>query len=162
MELLTRESVLEKFSNVNELNSSEQFLLSKAKEASKNAYAPYSKFNVGCALLLANNEIVVGNNQENIAYPSGLCAERVAIFHAGANYPDIPIKAMAVTAFANNYEVNDPVMPCGACLQSISEFELRFKEPIKIILQGSSGPVYVAHGTKNFLPFQFYISELGE
>lgn len=162
MELLTRESILEKFSNVNELSESDQLLLSKAKEASKKAYAPYSKFNVGCALLLANNEIILGNNQENIAYPSGLCAERVAIFHAGSNYPDESIKAMAVTAFANAYEVTEPVMPCGACLQSISEFELRFKEPIKIILQGSSGSIYVANGTKNFLPFQFYIQELGK
>ncbi|MES2727377.1 MAG: cytidine deaminase [Bacteroidota bacterium] len=161
MELLTRESILEKFNTVNELSESEQFLLSKAKEASKNAYAPYSKFNVGCALLLANNEIILGNNQENIAYPSGLCAERVAIFHAGSNYPDVAIKAMAVTAFATSYEVTEPVMPCGACLQSISEFELRFKEPIKIILQGNTGSIYVANGTKNFLPFQFYIQELG-
>ncbi|MES2656927.1 MAG: cytidine deaminase [Bacteroidota bacterium] len=161
MELLTRESILEKFNTVNELSESDQLLLSKAKEASKNAYAPYSKFNVGCALLLANNEIILGNNQENIAYPSGLCAERVAIFHAGSNYPDIAIKAMAVTAFATGYEVTEPVMPCGACLQSISEFELRFKEPIKIILQGNTGSIYVANGTKNFLPFQFYIQELG-
>lgn len=161
MEVLKRESVIHQFNQIDELNITAQNLLLKAKDAAKNAYAPYSKFNVGCALLLENNEIILGNNQENIAYPSGLCAERTAIFYAGANYPTVPIKMMAVTAFANGYEVNQPVMPCGACLQSISEFELRFSKPIEIILQGNSGPIYLAEGIKTFLPFQFFIKELG-
>lgn len=161
MELLKRESIIHEYGTIEELNKDAHQLLLKAKQAAKNAYAPYSKFNVGCALLLENNEIILGNNQENIAYPSGLCAERTAIFYAGANYPTIPIKMMAVTAFAKSYEVNQPVMPCGACLQSISEFELRFSNPIEIILQGNSGPIYVAKGTKTFLPFQFFIKELG-
>lgn len=161
MEVLKRESVIHQFNQIDELNITAQNLLLKAKDAAKNAYAPYSKFNVGCALLLENNEIILGNNQENIAYPSGLCAERTAIFYAGANYPTVPIKMMAVTAFADGYEVNQPVMPCGACLQSISEFELRFSKPIEIILQGNSGPIYIAEGIKTFLPFQFFIKELG-
>ncbi len=161
MEIVKRESIIQKFDSMEELNILSKNLLLRAKEAAKNAYAPYSKFNVGCALLLENGEIILGNNQENIAYPSGLCAERTAVFYAGANFPTIPIKILAVTAFAKSYEVNQPVMPCGACLQSISEFELRFSKPIQIILQGNSGPIYIAEGTKTFLPFQFFIKELG-
>jgi cytidine deaminase len=161
MEIVKRESIIQQFDSIEELNTVSKNLLLSAKEAAKNAYAPYSKFNVGCALLLENGEIILGNNQENIAYPSGLCAERTAVFYAGANFPTIPIKMLAVTAFAKNYEVNQPVMPCGACLQSISEIELRFTKPIQIILQGNSGPIYIAEGTKTFLPFQFFIKELG-
>ena len=161
MEIVKRESIIQQFDNMEELNNASKNLLLSAKEAAKNAYAPYSKFNVGSALLLENGEIILGNNQENIAYPSGLCAERTAVFYAGANFPNIPIKMLAVTAFAKSYEVNQPVMPCGACLQSMSEFELRFSKPIQIILQGNSGPIYVAEGTKTFLPFQFFIKELG-
>jgi cytidine deaminase len=161
MEIVKRESIIQQFDSMEELNVVSKNLLLNAKEAAKNAYAPYSKFNVGCALLLENGEIILGNNQENIAYPSGLCAERTAVFYAGANFPNIPIKMLAVTAFAKSYEVNQPVMPCGACLQSMSEFELRFSKPIQIILQGNSGPIYVAEGTKTFLPFQFFIKELG-
>ena len=161
MEIVKRESIIQQYNSIEELNTVSKKLLLSAKEAAKNAYAPYSKFNVGCALLLENGEIILGNNQENIAYPSGLCAERTAVFYAGANFPNIPIKMLAVTAFAKSYEVNQPVMPCGACLQSISEFELRFSKPIQIILQGNSGPIYIAEGTKTFLPFQFFIKELG-
>ncbi len=161
MEFLKRESIIQQYGSIDELTIEAKNLLLKAKEAATNAYAPYSKFNVGSALLLENGEIILGNNQENIAYPSGLCAERTAIFYAGANFPTIPIKMMAVTAFSNSYEVNQPVMPCGACLQSISELELRFSKPIEIILQGNSGPIYIAQGTKTFLPFQFFIKELG-
>ncbi len=161
MEIIKKEAIIHKYNSETELTEEDQNLLLKANEAAKNAYAPYSKFNVGCALLLENGEIVLGNNQENIAYPSGLCAERTAIFYAGANFPKTPIMAMAITAFSNNYEVNQPVMPCGACLQSISEFELRFTNPIKIILQGNIGPIYIANGINTFLPFQFFIKELG-
>lgn len=161
MEIVKRESIIQQFNSMEDLNTVSKNLLLRAKEAAKNAYAPYSKFNVGCALLLENGEIILGNNQENIAYPSGLCAERTAVFYAGANFPTIPIKMLAVTAFAKSYEVNQPVMPCGACLQSMSEFELRFSKPIQIILQGNCGPIYVAEGTKTFLPFQFFIKELG-
>jgi cytidine deaminase len=161
METVKLESIIQQFDSIEELNTVSKKLLLSAKEAAKKAYAPYSKFNVGCALLLENGEIILGNNQENIAYPSGLCAERTAVFYAGANFPTIPIKMLAVTAFAKSYEVNQPVMPCGACLQSISEIELRFSKPIQIILQGNSGAIYIAEGTKTFLPFQFFIKELG-
>ncbi len=162
METIKKESVVKKYDNENELSTQEKDLLKQAHAAVQTAYAPYSKFKVGCALLLQNGEIIKGSNQENIAYPSGLCAERVAIFYAGAAFPNVPIKMMAITAKANNYSINEPVMPCGACLQSISEFELKFQSTITIILQGETGSIMVAEGTKTFLPFQFYIKELAE
>ena len=151
----------ELYEDWHELQESDVSLIEQAYAFCEQAYAPYSQFKVGAVLLLEDGSVVKGNNQENMAYPSGLCAERVALFYAGANFPTIPIKILAVTAFAKSYEVNQPVMPCGACLQSISEFELRFSKPIQIILQGNSGPIYIAEGTKTFLPFQFFIKELG-
>ena len=160
MEIIKKEAIVKKYNNENELSAMEKELLQAAHDATQTAYAPYSKFKVGCAILLENGVVIKGSNQENIAYPSGLCAERVAIFHAGATYPNVPIKMMAVTAKAIDYKVNEPVMPCGACLQSISEFELKFQTPICIILQGETGDIYVAEGTKTFMPFQFYIKEL--
>lgn len=160
METIRKESQIRVYKSQAELNNEQQELLQQAREAAQKAYAPYSRFCVGCALLLQNGEILTGNNQENIAYPSGLCAERVAIFHAGARYPDVPVRMMAITAFSEGYEVNHPVMSCGACLQSISEYEMKFSQPIQFILQGASGDIYVAEGTSTFLPFQFRLDEL--
>lgn len=160
MELLKKESVVQRYNNINELPEADQQLLLEAKVAVGNAYAPYSKFNVGAALRLTNGIVVKGSNQENIAYPSGLCAERVAIFYAGATYPDIPVESMAITVKANNYVVNEPIMSCGACLQSMSEYELKFHKPMRIILQGETGDVYIAEGLRNFMPFMFWVDEL--
>ncbi|MBC7383691.1 MAG: cytidine deaminase [Bacteroidia bacterium] len=161
MDQIKKESVLLRFSNIEELTQSDRKLLLLAREAVDSSYAPYSKFYVGCALLLANGVVIKGSNQENIAYPSGLCAERVAIFYAGSTYPDVAVIAMAITAKANLYEVKSPVMSCGACLQSISEYEVKFKQPIRTILQGETGEIYVSEkGTAAFLPFQFFIEEL--
>ncbi|MFN4082611.1 MAG: cytidine deaminase [Bacteroidia bacterium] len=160
MELIKKESVIICYKNIDELPVEYKELLLAAKNATKTSYAPYSKFNVGCALRLKNNVIISGSNQENIAYPSGLCAERVAIFYAGSQYPDIAITHMAITAEAKDFDINKPVMSCGACLQSISEYEVRFKQPITMILQGQQGDIYVAEGTKTFMPFQFFVDEL--
>ncbi len=160
MKEIIKQSVIKCFSDASELNADDAALLQQAKEAVNTSYAPYSKFYVGCALLLKNGKIIKGSNQENIAYPSGLCAERVAIFHAGATYPDVPILAMAVTVKAENYKVNEPILSCGACLQSMSEYELKFKQPIHIILQGETGEVWIAEGLKTFMPFMFWIEEL--
>lgn len=160
MELLKKESVVQRYNSINELPEADQQLLLDAKVAVGNAYAPYSKFNVGCALRLTNGIIVKGSNQENIAYPSGLCAERVAIFYAGATYPDVPVESMAITVKANNYVVNEPIMSCGACLQSMSEYELKFHKPMRIILQGETGDIYIAEGLRNFMPFMFWVDEL--
>ncbi len=161
MELIKKESVLIRYSGINELPEADQTLLLMAREALKSSYAPYSKFHVGCALLLANGITIKGSNQENIAYPSGLCAERVAIFHAGSEYPHVTIIAMAITVEAEGYKVNTPAMSCGACLQSISEYETKQKQPIRTILQGEVGDIYVSEkGTLAFLPFQFVMDEL--
>lgn len=160
MEEIRRESILKKYSSYAELSGEDLSLLKEAKEAVHTSYAPYSKFHVGCALLLKNGKIVKGSNQENIAYPSGLCAERVAIFHAGATYPDVPVVAMAITVKALNFVVNEPVMSCGACLQSMSEYELKFNQPIRIILQGETGDVWIAEGLRTFMPFMFWLDEL--
>ena len=94
-------------------------LLRQAHEATDNSYVPYSKFHVGAAVRLANGDIVKGNNIENAAYPSGLCAERVALFSAQAQYPDVPVEALAITARSEITDVTDPVAPCGACRQSV-------------------------------------------
>lgn len=142
------------FDTVAELSENEQVLISKSKDAVKNAYAPYSKFNVGAAVLLENGEIITGTNQENAAYPSGLCAERVAIFYANSQYPDVPVKAIAVTAYTNDKFIEKPVPPCGSCRQVIIETETRFKTPIKIYLV-SDKKVTVIEDAKSLLPLHF-------
>ena len=130
-------------------------LMDQAIEIRKKAYAPYSKFRVGCAILLDNGKIVLGSNQENAAYPSGLCAERVAIFQAGAIYPEAKILKIAISATSDNKPVLSPIPPCGACRQSISEYEFKQDSPIEIYFMGESGEVYKSDSLKNLLPFMF-------
>ena len=143
------------FESIEELPQMEQNLMKKAIEIRKNAYAPYSQFRVGAAILLDNGEIVVGSNQENAAYPSGLCAERVAIFHAGAVYPEATILKIAITAASDNNSTAIPVPPCGACRQSIAEYEIRQNTPIKIYYMGETGEIHQSDSLKNLLPFMF-------
>ncbi|NBL63635.1 cytidine deaminase [Flavobacterium sp. NST-5] len=130
-------------------------LMNDAIEIRKKAYAPYSKFRVGAAILLDNGKIVLGSNQESAAYPSGLCAERVAIFQAGAIYPDSKILKIAISATSDEKPVTSPIPPCGACRQSISEYEFKQKEPIEIYFMGEEGEVYKSESLKNLLPFLF-------
>jgi cytidine deaminase len=160
MSEIRRESVLKRYTDINELNETDRLLLAEAKKAVETSYAPYSNFHVGCALQLNNGVVVKGSNQENIAYPSGLCAERVAIFSAGANYPNEAVKTMAITVKADKFKVTEPIMSCGACLQSMSEYEMRFMQPMRIILQGETGDIYIAEGLKNFMPFMFWTDDL--
>ena len=127
----------------------------EAAVARSNAYAPYSKFTVGCALLLENGTIIYGNNQENAAYPSGLCAERVAIFAAGANHPGVAILKMAITASPINDSFEKPVPPCGACRQSIAEYELRQSQPIELFFMGARGKVARSNSLGDLLPLVF-------
>ena len=143
------------FDSVDELNAEDKKLVEEARRSALDAYAPYSNFQVGAAVLLENGIIVKGNNQENASYPIGLCAERVAVFAAGANYPGIKIKAIAITALSKQFLIDKPVAPCGACRQAISEYEHRYKNSIRLIMVGESGKVLVADGIKNFLPFMF-------
>lgn len=130
-------------------------LMVKAKEVCMHAYAPYSKFRVGAAILLENGEIVTGSNQENASYPSGLCAERVAIYYAGAKYPGIGIKMLAITVSSQNQLVDRPVAPCGACRQAIAEYETKQSESIDIYFMGEVGSIIHTKSLKDLLPFGF-------
>lgn len=138
----------------NELSEIDKKLVEKAKNATDTSYAPYSKFNVGAALLLENGEIVTGSNQENVAYPSGLCAERTAVFYAGAAYPGVKFKKLAIAAYSDGDFVEEPVSPCGACRQSILEYEKLAGNPIEIILVGRE-KVYKIQGIRALLPLSF-------
>ncbi|WP_394760246.1 cytidine deaminase [Flavobacterium sp.] len=143
------------FESMQELPSDVNELMQKAIAVRKNAYAPYSKFHVGAAILLDNGEISVGSNQENAAYPSGLCAERVAIFHAGAIYPHAKIVKMAITAGSTTSVTSKPIPPCGACRQSIFEYEFRQDSSIEIYFMGETGEVYKSNSIQNLLPLTF-------
>jgi len=148
------------YDSVSELSNDDQNLMSFAVKARNRAYAPYSSFNVGASLLLENGEIIEGNNQENASYPSGLCAERVAVFYAGAKYPGVRIKAIAITAASLNHEVNEPAAPCGNCRQAISEYEFRQGESIKILLMGETGSIIKCNSLADLLPLGFNSSFL--
>lgn len=146
--------VVHEFDNIVELPESDQQLLSEARRITAMAYAPYSGFHVGAAILLDNGQIITGNNQENSAYPSGLCAERVVLFYANANYPDSKVKTLAVSAAKNGILVNESVKPCGACRQALAEAEVRFDFPMRIILDGQNS-IMVLHGVESLLPLSF-------
>ena len=129
--------------------------MQEAKNAINSAYAPYSHFQVGAAILLANGKVVIGNNQENAAYPSGMCAERVAVWSAASRYPDVVIKKIAIAVKSKNQEIDQPVAPCGACRQSLLEYEVKQKEPIEVFFMGEIGKVIKANSLKDLLPFSF-------
>ncbi len=146
-------------SQLDELSAEDRQLVEKALEATNNAYAEYSHFYVGAALRLANGHIVIGANQENAAFPSGLCAERTAIFAAQANYPDQPVTSLAIVARNDNGLLEEPVSPCGACRQVILGIEDRYKKPIRILLYGKRG-VYSVESIKDLLPLSFVDSSM--
>ncbi|AUC22235.1 MULTISPECIES: cytidine deaminase [Polaribacter] len=143
------------YNDISELSAEDTLLMQKAIEARKKAYAPYSKFHVGAALLLDNGEIVLGNNQESAAYPSGMCAERVAIWKAGSEYPDMKIIKLAITASSTITNVNKPIGPCGACRQTLSEYEINQKSPFQVLFMGEVGEVVVTESLLSLLPFSF-------
>jgi len=147
------------FCALEELPDIEKILVKKAKEASEKAYAPYSHFLVGAAVLLGNGEIVTGNNQENAAYPSGLCAERTAVFYANATYPDVPVLTMAVAAQNSNGFLTDPIAPCGSCRQVLLETENRFGKPIRVILFGTK-EIAIIDTASDLLPLSFGVESL--
>lgn len=129
-------------------------LIEEAKLSAKRAYAPYSGFHVGASVLLSNGTIVTGNNQENAAYPSGLCAERVAIFTANAQYPDISIDAIAIAACHDGEYTEMPCYPCGSCRQVLLEVENRYNKPFRIIMYGQS-KIYEVASINELLPLSF-------
>ena len=128
-------------SHLSELDIKDQELIANAKEAFVTAYAPYSGFLVGASILLENGEIINGSNQENVAYPSGLCAERVAMFYVGSKFPDIKIETIAVSVLSKSFEVTDVISPCGACRQVMAEYEEKQGQPIKVILHSPNDQV---------------------
>lgn len=145
----------EVYDSADELNAEDSRLLSRAKDALKKAYAPYSQYHVGAAVLLADGDIFTGNNQENMAFPSGLCAERVAIYAASANKPGVGIRSIAISAHSENFPVEEPVPPCGSCRQAIIEYEMYQKQGIRIILQGDTGKIFVIPSMESLLPLSF-------
>ncbi|MDR2585848.1 MAG: cytidine deaminase [Prevotellaceae bacterium] len=141
-------------SNLNELDFSDRDLLSSALQAASGAYAPYSHFQVGAAVRLSNGTVVTGNNQENAAYPSGLCAERTALFFAQSQYPNLAVVAIAITAISNGAQTSDPVYPCGACRQVMLEAQKRGGEPLRIVMGGSQ-KIYIVKRIEDLLPLAF-------
>tara|TARA_R100000935_G_C2698352_1_gene109278 strand:- start:37 stop:528 length:492 start_codon:yes stop_codon:yes gene_type:complete len=149
------EIALEVFESISELPKNIQELMNKAQHARENAYAPYSHFKVGAAIRLASGEITVGSNQENAAYPSGLCAERVAIFHTGATHPNQKIEVMAISAKSATQKLLEPIGPCGACRQAMAEYEQKQKEPIAVYFMGEAGKIVKVASVMDLLPLGF-------
>lgn len=137
-----------------ELDEEDRRLIDAAKEATRRSYAPYSHFAVGAAALLANGTIVTGSNQENAAYPSGTCAERTTLFYANSQYPDQPVKTLAIAARSASGFVRTPIPPCGACRQVLLETEQRYHRPMRILLY-SEQEIYCLEGVKSLLPLSF-------
>lgn len=152
----------ESYDDIDELSEPEKMLCGKAKEALATSHSPYSKFSVGTAILLADNQVVLGSNQENVAYPSGLCAERVALFTIGANHPNAVIKVMAITAQTPNFKIVNPVTSCGACLQVMIEVEKRQNAPIEVLFYCIDGKILKVKTIKSLLPFGFVEDRLGQ
>ncbi len=146
--------IFQEYTNSSELSVQDRELIEAARQAARNAYAPYSKFFVGAAVLLENGEVVLGNNQENADFTDGLCAERVALFYAHARYPGVPVKAIAVTASNGKGLLEEPAQPCGSCRQVMVETEFRFKHPIRIILDGKQH-IHILDGADSLLPLAF-------
>ncbi|HOW30350.1 MAG TPA: cytidine deaminase [Bacteroidales bacterium] len=148
------------YDQISELALADRELLLRAVDATKTAYAPYSAFNVGAAVRLSGGRIFTGSNQENSAYPSGICAERVAIFAASSQCPGDAIEAIAIAASTQNFELKNPVTPCGACRQVMAEYQNLSGKPIRIIMKGMSGKVWLVNGVENLLPLMFHAESL--
>ena len=160
MKNLTITSIIKVYT-FDELNKTDQDLMTSAMEATTRSYAPYSKFSVGAAALLANGIVVTGTNQENAAYPSGLCAERTTLFYANSQYPDQPVLTLAIAARTEKDFIDLPIPPCGACRQVILETEKRYKQPIRILLYGKK-EIYEVKSICDLLPLSFDASAMKE
>jgi cytidine deaminase len=149
------------FQDFKSLETADALLLEAARRATGDAYAPYSGFRVGAAVRLENGQIVTGSNQENASFPAGICAERVTLSAASANFPRIPITDLALTYINESGGSNHPISPCGICRQSLAEYEQRFDRSIRLILGGFSGEIYIIKRATDLLPFAFSSQELG-
>ena len=148
------------YESIDELNEQDAWLLSEAREVTQHAYAPYSHFQVGAIAKLANGEIVAGSNQENASFPVGICAERVLLASAASLFPKIPIETMAISYNNQNGDSSHPISPCGMCRQSLLEYESRVHQPIRIILGGLTGKVYIIDKASMLLPLSFTAADL--
>ena len=151
----------EVYDSAEELNPADAVLLNKAKEATRDAYAPYSRFRVGAAARLANGQVVTGTNQENASFPAGICAERVLMSAASSLYPGVAIDTLAISYHNERGSSDNPISPCGICRQSLQEFEQRTGKPIRLILGGQGGTVYLIPQSGLLLPLAFSADELG-
>ncbi|HET7361899.1 MAG TPA: cytidine deaminase [Salinimicrobium sp.] len=143
------------FNSLEELPGDVQNLMEEAISAREKSYSPYSKFKVGAAIFLDNNEIVTGSNQENASYPAGLCAERTALFYAGAKYPKAKMLKLALSGSAEDHLTDSPIPPCGSCRQAISEYEVKQKIPVEIYFMGATGKIIKAESLSDLLPLSF-------
>ncbi|MBC7914799.1 MAG: cytidine deaminase [Pyrinomonadaceae bacterium] len=150
------------FNSIEELQEKDKLLCEAAVNALNNSHSPYSNFKVGAAIRLQSGHVLYGSNQENVAYPSGLCAERVALFHAGANYPDDAVESIAITAQTNSFEILNPITPCGSCLQVLAEYEKKQKASITVLMYCINGQIWKGRGIETFLPFLFFEDKLAK
>lgn len=148
------------YDSISELPEDLQWLLNEAREVTSNAYAPYSKFQVGAIGRMANGEIVAGSNQENASFPVGLCAERVLLASISSLFPRIPIETIAISYKSEHQKSDHPISPCGICRQSLQEYEGRVNHPVQLVLGGMEGPVYVIDSASRLLPLAFTSEEL--
>ncbi|MBO7587189.1 MAG: cytidine deaminase [Bacteroidales bacterium] len=155
MKTISLESRILVYENRDEVPSDIQMLLAEAEQAATRAYARYSHFQVGAAILMNNGQVVTGSNQENAVYPCGLCAERNAAFAASARFPEVPFSRIAITAINPVETLKVPVSPCGSCRQVLFEYEQKFGQPIEVILSGQEGPIYHLRSVADLLPYTF-------
>jgi len=151
----------EVYAGIDELNAEDRQLLTDARNVTDKAYAPYSNFHVGAAAKLENGKIVTGTNQENASYPVGICAERVLLSAISSLYEGIPVETMAVSYQSKKMKSDHPISPCGMCRQALQEFEGRTGRPIRLILAGMEGEIYIINSASQLLPLAFSSEELG-
>lgn len=155
MKLINLNISFEQYNSIDELNEKDKMLCELSEQALATSYSPYSKFRVGTAIRLTSGETILGSNQENVAYPSGLCAERVALFSIGSSRPNAVIESMAITAQTDAFEILKPVTSCGGCLQVMAEFERKQNSPIEVIFYCLNGEILKVNSVKSLLPFAF-------
>lgn len=148
------------YESIEELPEEQRTLLSEARKVTEQAYAPYSHFQVGAVARLSNGETIIGSNQENASFPAGLCAERVLLASVSSQFPKQSIDAIAISYKSDHQKSDHPISPCGICRQSLQEFETRVSHPVRLILGGMTGPVYVIDSATKLLPLAFTSEEL--
>ncbi len=150
----------EVYDDLGQLSEKDAWLLTEARSVTEQAYAPYSGFHVGAVAILENGEVVAGTNQENASYPVGICAERVLLGSVGTLHPNIPVTTMAISYNSADVKSDHPISPCGMCRQALLEYETRTKKPIRLILSGQEGQVFIIPSSRFLLPFAFTSNEL--